>query len=1051
MKRLFTILMAVVLLCASVLSARIVMAEDDGIAESSEVIQETMEEPEEQEPQSEEESGNDDGFVTPPLTFHATKLDKEPLKHQKESDSIQDSIPASYSLKDLGMVTSVKNQNPYGTCWSFAALGSAESGVLKKYGRTLDLAELQVAYYTWSSYQLEDPMNLIKNDGNKMTPRSDVLDAGGWDLTAIFSIASGVGLSDESVYPYSQAETYIAGNGTEPCYSTKYRLRSARWLSMEETDLVKRCLMNNGAMAVSYFHDDKWFNSSTGAYYQNSYESNYGNHAVTLVGWNDNYSKDNFKSSKRPSGDGAWLIKNSWGRGWGNNGYFWISYYDTSIVDALAVFYEVEIDDSFDANSSHLYQYDGSSQDYSFVEFSSTGYVSNIYTVANTAEQLKDVAFCVDGSQLNYTISIYTGVTNGKPTSGTLACTQTGYIEDGGYYLVPLNSKVILTKGEKYSIVVKLSGSGTFLALTDKSQTYSYNDGSTYRFYNNTSNDLSYSSNNGNSWSSLTSSGQTARIKAVTVDVETESSAYAILKDDGDMIFFRSISDYTNGERYTVTINGTSHTGIVYTDIETMETPVSMSDVPWNDKRDSIKTVKVATGQTIAPETMLYWFTSLSKMTSFDGTGFDTSNVTDMQSMFDGCSSLKTLDVSAFDTSNVTSMADMFRGCRSLTSLDLSSFRTSNVTDMARMFWGLSSLHTLNLSNFSTAKVTSMYKMFYENTSLTSLNISGFSTARVEDMRHMFDSCPALCSVKLGALFRRWFDDAKLTAGTWNNAQKGLSKTETELYEQYPSNATAWSGTWVRFSISPLSHLKAGNTYQLTVNDSSYDIDWSTSDPSIATISDTGILKGIKAGIVTVTATEQETGYSDSIQVRILFTDVAESNKYFYEPVYWAFDNGITTGTSGTKFSPNDNCTRGQVVTLLWRAVGCPEPEGDNPFSDVTEDKFFYKAVLWAYENGITTGTSSTTFSPNAKCKREQFVSFLYRAAAYANGGYAPDYVPVEMNFADVSEGKYYYEPINWALSTGITSGVSSSHFGVGDNCVRSMVVTFLKRYDDAY
>ncbi|MBR4461931.1 MAG: S-layer homology domain-containing protein, partial [Erysipelotrichaceae bacterium] len=151
----------------------------------------------------------------------------------------------------------------------------------------------------------------------------------------------------------------------------------------------------------------------------------------------------------------------------------------------------------------------------------------------------------------------------------------------------------------------------------------------------------------------------------------------------------------------------------------------------------------------------------------------------------------------------------------------------------------------------------------------------------------------------------------------------------------------------------------AGETAQLTVHNSTQTIRWSTSDPSIAEVSNNAIIFAHKAGIVTITATEQNTGYTDSIEVRVLFTDVAESSKYFFDPVYWAFDNGITTGTSGTKFSPNDNCTRGQVVTFLWRAVGCPEPEGSNPFSDVTEDKFFYKAVLWAYENGITTGTSS--------------------------------------------------------------------------------------------
>ncbi|MBQ6560035.1 MAG: cell wall-binding repeat-containing protein [Erysipelotrichaceae bacterium] len=530
MKRILTILMAVILLCSSLLSARILTAEDDGnIDESAQVVQETIEGSSEN--GSEEDTSNGNGFVTPPLTFHSGRLNKELLKHHRDADSIEETIPSSFSLKNEGYVTSVKNQDPYGTCWAFAALSSAESGVLKKYGRTLNLAELQLAYYTWNSYQEADPMNLITKDGNKMTPKADSLDAGGWDLTAVFSLASGVGMSDESTYPYSSAKTYLKGNGTKPCYSTKYRLKSARWLSMTETDLIKSYLMNYGAMAVSYCHIDYGcFNETTGAYYQNRYSSNYSNHAVTLVGWDDNYSRTNFNSNNRPSGNGAWLIKNSWGTSWGNSGYFWISYYDKSIQDALAVFYEAEVDDTFDANSYHLYQYDGSSQDYSFLTYTSKGYVANIYTTLNDREQLKEVGFFVDGTGLNYTISVYKNV-GSRPTSGTLACTQSGYLNDGGYYLIPLDDEVILTKGEKYSVVVKLSSSNgeEFYILTDKSETYEYDDGSVYRFYNDVSNDISYSSSNGTSWSSLTTSGETARIKAVTVDVE-ETTDYKVVR-----------------------------------------------------------------------------------------------------------------------------------------------------------------------------------------------------------------------------------------------------------------------------------------------------------------------------------------------------------------------------------------------------------------------------------------------------------------------------------------------------------------------------------------
>ena len=166
------------------------------------------------------------------------------------------------------------------------------------------------------------------------------------------------------------------------------------------------------------------------------------------------------------------------------------------------------------------------------------------------------------------------------------------------------------------------------------------------------------------------------------------------------------------------------------------------------------------------------------------------------------------------------------------------------------------------------------------------------------------------------------------------------------------------------------------------------------------------------------------------------------------EAVAWAVENGITTGTSPTTFSPDKNCTREQVVTFLWRTVGCPEPESsDMPFNDVKEGKYYYDAVLWAYQNDITTGVSPDRFGVGSECTREQVVTFLYRTARYAG---MPEYEGTT-DFSDVPEGKYYYIPVAWAYDNGITTGTSPTTFGVKKPCVRGMIVTFLKRYDDRY
>ena len=171
------------------------------------------------------------------------------------------------------------------------------------------------------------------------------------------------------------------------------------------------------------------------------------------------------------------------------------------------------------------------------------------------------------------------------------------------------------------------------------------------------------------------------------------------------------------------------------------------------------------------------------------------------------------------------------------------------------------------------------------------------------------------------------------------------------------------------------------------------------------------------------------------------FTDVTEG-KYYYEPVLWALshDPQITDGTTETTFSPSARCTRGQVVTFLWRAMGCAEPtKTDNPFTDVSSGDYFYKAVLWAVEKGITDGTSATTFSPNDPCTRAHVVTFLWRAEDKPDAG-------SNNPFNDVSGGQYYTDSVLWAVSKGITDGTSDTTFSPDAPCTRGQIVTFLYR-----
>ncbi|MBR2130963.1 MAG: leucine-rich repeat protein [Oscillospiraceae bacterium] len=167
------------------------------------------------------------------------------------------------------------------------------------------------------------------------------------------------------------------------------------------------------------------------------------------------------------------------------------------------------------------------------------------------------------------------------------------------------------------------------------------------------------------------------------------------------------------------------------------------------------------------------------------------------------------------------------------------------------------------------------------------------------------------------------------------------------------------------------------------------------------------------------------------------FIDMTE-NDWFYEPVRWAVQNGITGGTSENTFSPNMTCTRAQIVTFLWAAAGKPEPTSKSPFSDVKEGDWFYKPVIWAVENDITSGTTATTFSPNIPCSRAQVVALLYKAMQ------SPAIENLDNPFTDVLESNYFHKAVMWALENGVASGITAELFGSSQPCTRAQIAMFL-------
>ena len=171
-----------------------------------------------------------------------------------------------------------------------------------------------------------------------------------------------------------------------------------------------------------------------------------------------------------------------------------------------------------------------------------------------------------------------------------------------------------------------------------------------------------------------------------------------------------------------------------------------------------------------------------------------------------------------------------------------------------------------------------------------------------------------------------------------------------------------------------------------------------------------------------------------------VFTDV-KPGEFYAEAVDWAVEKGITTGLTATTFGPMENCTRGHVVTFLWRAVGKPEPGiTSHSFTDVEESAYYYRAMLWAVEDGVTTGLTEVTFGPDEPCTRGQVVTFLWRTMG------KPEPITTIHSFTDVMEGAFYYKPMLWAVEKGITTGMTATTFVPDGICTRGQVVTFLYR-----
>ncbi|MBR1692678.1 MAG: hypothetical protein IJ711_07875 [Lachnospiraceae bacterium] len=432
------------------------------------------------------------------------------------------------------LLSPVRNQNPTNTCWAFATTGAMELSAIKDGIRTAEqsYSPYHMAYFLY--HHVADPLGGTSEDVNTaVSSEPAFLSAGGNLFMALFQAANWIGPADESVAPF---DTYKETGEALPdslSYETDGVLKNGYMLSTGEnmTMEIKQAVVSYGGVAVMYNGDGKYRNAATSASYCDQAGTN---HAVVIVGWNDDYAVENFLSSFRPSSPGAWIVKNSWGSGSGIGGYYYLSYEDQSIAFPTAV--EMMESGTYENN----YHYDGSlaASAASTVSLNSGGSLANIFTAHASEEhydeRLEAVSIAIQSTDVSYDLMIYRKLesdSDGKlnPDSGTLAHKQSGVLGMAGIYTIPLTTPVVLESGETFSVVFRLSrqdGSVVYV-WTEKDYNYGWCNGSanirkgqSFRKYasNYSWFDLYYTNKTTNQFRNL------ARIKAFTNTLDTIGS-----------------------------------------------------------------------------------------------------------------------------------------------------------------------------------------------------------------------------------------------------------------------------------------------------------------------------------------------------------------------------------------------------------------------------------------------------------------------------------------------------------------------------------------------
>ncbi len=473
-------------------------------------------------------AGNTDSGITDDTIYNAYETPEYPrtafIADDRPVDRIYDvaddnNIVQAAALESAyipsGILTdsypSIRNQSPYGTCWGFAPTSLAELSVLNNDGTLLDLSELHSVYFAYH-YTSADG-----KDGVKYLPTAgyNYLSMGGDPSFIYHAYANWVGVADEKTAPYSgAAATLESGLSNDIAMNDSAHLRNFYIVNKADRKYIKQLIKEYGGVGMSYYDDNQYYDYSTNSYY--STVSDNTNHAISVVGWDD----DKVTNS---SNKGAWLVRNSWGSDeYSHFGYFWMSYDEPSIYDRVyALDCVSDTGSSDDDFYDHNYQYDLSAySQYGWIGHGKSSTIANIFTATGT-QLLKAVGVETQNPNINYTVNIYTDIANSSnPESGTLVRTQTGSFTYQGFHTIKMDNPLTLTKGEKFSVVIKLESmdgkSGAYYVMESN-----YNLGNAASWYCGAEKGQSFIYGNG--WNDTFERwGGNVRIKAYTDDVQIQ-------------------------------------------------------------------------------------------------------------------------------------------------------------------------------------------------------------------------------------------------------------------------------------------------------------------------------------------------------------------------------------------------------------------------------------------------------------------------------------------------------------------------------------------------